>query len=387
MSDRRSDRIRFLEQSDIRRMSRECARHDGINLGQGICPLPSPPEVLDGAAEAIREDKSTYSAFEGVPELREALAEKFAADNGMEVDPDSEVVVTVGSTGAFACAVQGLFDPGDEFVLLEPYYGYHLNAIRGGGCEARFVTLEPPEWEIRREALEEAITEDTRAIVVNTPTNPSGKVFGRGELETVAGVCRDHDLIAVTDEIYEYFLYDDHEHVSLATLPGMRERTVTISGFSKTFAVTGWRLGYAAGPEELMEPIGLVNDIHYVCAPTPLQHGVARAMERLSDAYYEEMAAEFEKRRDFICPVLDEVGLTPYVPDGAYYVLADVSGLGYGDDREAAMHILEEAGVASVPGTAFHAGEEATDLVRFCYAQDWETLEAAARALEDDLHL
>lgn len=387
MSDRRSDRIGFLEQSDIRRMSRECARHDGINLGQGICPLPSPPEVLDGAAEAIREDKSTYSAFEGVPALREALAEKFADHNGMDVDPDSEVVVTVGSTGAFACAVQGLFDPGDEFILLEPYYGYHLNAIRGGGCEAQFVTLEPPEWEIRRGALEEAITEDTRAIVVNTPTNPSGKVFGRRELETVAEVCRDHDLIAVTDEIYEYFLYDDREHVSLATLPGMRERTVTISGFSKTFAVTGWRLGYAAGPEQLMEPIGLVNDIHYVCAPTPLQHGVARAMERLSDAYYEEMADEFEKRRDFICGVLDEVGLTPYVPRGAYYVLADVSGFGYGDDREAAMHILEEAGVASVPGTAFHAGDEATDLVRFCYAQDWGTLEAAARALEDDLHL
>ncbi len=385
MTDRRSDRIEFLEQSDIRRMSRECARHDGINLGQGICPLPSPEEVLEGAAEAVREDASTYSAYEGIPELREALARKLARDNGLEIDPSEELVVTVGSTGAFACAVQGLFDPGDEFVLLEPYYGYHLNAIRAGGCTAQFVTLEPPDWELRREQLERAVGEQTRAIVVNTPGNPTGKVFSREELEVVAEVCRANDLIAVTDEIYEYFVYDDAEHVSLATLPGMRERTVTISGCSKTFAITGWRLGWAAGPEELVGPVGLVNDIHYVCAPTPLQHGVARALERLPAGYYREMADEFERRRDFICGVLEEVGLTPYTPRGAYYVLADVSQLGFDDDRRAAMHLLREAGVASVPGSAFHAGDEPTGLVRFCYAVEDETLERAVEALRSNL--
>jgi len=383
MPDRRSERIQFLEQSDIRRMSRECARVGGINLGQGICPLPSPPEVLEGAVEALREDKSTYSAFEGVPELREALVEKLADHNGLEVDGDAGLCVTVGSTGAFACAVEGLFNPGDEFVLLEPYYGYHLNAIRAGECEANFVTLEPPEWEVRREEIEAAVTDDTRAIVVNTPGNPTGKVFSREELETIAGVCRDRDLIAVTDEIYEYFLYDGREHISLATLPGMAERTVTISGFSKTFAITGWRLGYAAGPPDLIEPLGLVNDIHYVCAPTPLQHGVARAMDRLSGDYYTRMAAEFEERRNFICRALDSVGLDPYFPRGSYYVLADVSRLGFEDDRAAAMHLLEEGGVASVPGTAFHEGDEPTGLVRFCYAVDWETLERAAGALEE----
>ena len=384
MSQWRSERIGFLEQSDIRRMSRECKRVGGINLGQGICPLPSPDEVLEGAAEAIREDRSTYSAYEGIPELRRALAKKLASHNDIEANPDSEIVVTVGSTGAFACAVQGLFNPGDEFILLEPYYGYHLNSILAGECRANFVTLEPPDWHVERDAIVEAISDRTKAIVVNTPVNPSGKVFSREELETIAAICRDHDLLAVTDEIYEYFLYDDHEHVSLASLPGMWERTVTISGFSKTFAITGWRLGYAVAPQELLEPVGLVNDIHYVCAATPLQHGVARAMERLPSDYYDKMAEEFEEKRDFICDALDEAGLEAYFPQGAYYVLADVSGLGFDDDRAAAMHILEAGGVASVPGSAFHEGDGATDLVRFCYAVEWETLRRAAEALIDE---
>lgn len=384
MSEAASRRIECLEQSDIRRMSRECARVDGINLGQGICPLASPPEVLESAAEAVREDLSTYSAYEGVAVLREAIAEKLAVKNDLTVDPANEIVVTVGSTGAFACAIHGLFDPGDELLLMEPYYGYHRNAIVAGECEASFAALEPPDWRVDRETLEEAIGDETRAIVVNTPVNPSGQVFSRDDLEVVAELCREHDLLAITDEIYEYFLYDDCEHVSLASLPGMWERTVTISGFSKTFAITGWRLGYAAAPEHLIEPIGLVNDIHYVCAPTPLQHGVARAMERLPEDYYEEMADEFQAKRDFICEALDGVGLTPHRPEGAYYVLADVSSLGFDDDRRAAMHLLEEGGVATVPGTAFYRGDRATGLVRICYAVEWETLERAADALVDE---
>jgi len=381
MSRAASRRIEFLEQSDIRRMSRECERVGGINLGQGICPLASPPEVLEAAAEAVREDLSTYSACEGIPALREAIAEKLAAKNDLDADPAGGVVVTCGSTGAFACTLQGLFDPGDEVVLFEPYYGYHRNAAVAAGCEVSYVRLEPPDWSIERSALTSAIGPETRAVVVNTPVNPSGEVLSRGELEVVAEVCRERDLLAITDEIYEYFLYDGAEHVSLASLPGMWERTVTISGFSKTFAITGWRLGYAAAPERLAEPIGLVNDIHYVCAPTPLQHGVARAMERLPEGYYEEMASEFERRRDFVCEALEEAGFPPYRPSGAYYVLADVSQLGFDDDRRAAMHLLEEGGVATVPGSAFFRGEESTGLVRVCYAVDWERLERAADAL------
>jgi aminotransferase len=380
--DRRSQRIAFLEQSDIRRMSEECARLDGLNLGQGICPLPSPPEVLDGAAEAIQEDLSTYSSFRGAEPLRAAISDKLADYNGLEVDPD-EVVVTIGATGAFASAMQGLFDPGDEVAMFEPYYGYHVNAARGAGLGCSFIPLEPPSWEITRSAIEDGLTDESRAIVVNTPVNPSGKVMTRDELEIVARVCREHDLIAITDEIYEYFLYGDQDHISLATLPGMAERTVTISGFSKTFAITGWRLGYAAGPPSLIEPVGLVNDLHYVCAPTPLQHGVARAMERLSDDYYTQMAEDFEARRDFFCEALEAAGLHPHWPEGAYYVLADVRSLGEATSREAAMTILREAGVASVPGSAFFDTSVGEDLVRFCYAQPRDVLRQAAGQLTD----
>lgn len=379
-----ADKISFLEQSEIRRMTRECDRVDGINLGQGICDLPTPPEVLEATSEAVLADKSVYSPYEGQPVLREQLAAKLRDYNGLDrLNVDDGMVVTIGSTGAFACVVQGLLNPGDEVIMFEPYYGYHLNTLRVGGCSPSFVTLSPPDWEFSFADLEAALTPKTRAIVVNTPTNPSGKVFGRDELEVIAEFCREHDILAITDEIYEYIIYDGVEHVSLASLPGMWERTVTISGFSKTFAITGWRIGYAAGPAELIEPLGLVNDLFYVCAPTPLQYGVAGGMARLDDDYYEEMAHDYEAKRDFFCDALAACGLTPYVPAGAYYVLADVEPFGFDTSKEAAMHILEEAGVASVPGSAFYVSETGESLTRFCYAKEWDVLEAAADRLGD----
>lgn len=377
----RSQRVDFLQQSDIRRMTRECNLAGGINLGQGICDLPTPPEVLDEASKAILADKSVYSKFEGIDELREALGEKLHTHNKLDVDIDNDIVVTVGSTGAFACTIQGLFNPGDELMVFEPYYGYHLNTMRVGGVKPNFVTLEPPTWEFSAEKLEAALTPNTRGIVVNTPTNPSGKVFSREEMNTIAWFCQKHDLIAITDEIYEYILYDGLEHISLASLPGMYERTVTISGFSKTFSITGWRIGYAVAPPELSEAIGLVNDLFYVCAATPLQHGVARGMARLDPSYYAEMAADYEKKRDMFCAALTEAGLTPSVPAGAYYVLADISRFGFDNARDGAMHILREAGVASVPGSAFFQSEAGESLTRFCYAKDWDVLEAAAERL------
>ncbi|MFP4597449.1 MAG: pyridoxal phosphate-dependent aminotransferase [Persicimonas sp.] len=379
----RSQRVDFLKQSDIRRMTHECNLVDGINLGQGICDLPTPPEILEEASKAVMGDKSVYSAYQGIGELREALGEKLRTYNKIEqVDAQNDIVVTIGATGALACTIQGLFNPGDEIMVFEPYYGYHTNTMRVGGVKPNFVTLEPPSWEVSVEALEAALTKETRAIVVNTPTNPSGKVFSREELNVIAWFCQKHDLIAITDEIYEYILYDGREHVSLASLPGMYERTVTISGFSKTFSITGWRLGYAVAPPHLSEAIGLVNDLFYVCAATPLQHGVAAGMARLDPSYYSEMAADYEKKRDMFCAALTEAGLTPYVPEGAYYVLADVSGLGCETASDAAMHILEEAGVASVPGSAFYRSEVGESLTRFCYAKDWETLEKAAERLQ-----
>ena len=378
----RSDRILHLKQSEIRSMSRECQRVGGINLGQGICDLPTPPEILEETSKAILADKSVYSKFEGIDALREQIAIKARDFNGIsQVDPDTNVVVTIGATGALATTIQALFNPGDELILFEPYYGYHLNTLKVGGCKASFVTLEPPEWQLTREHLEAARSENTRAILFSNPTNPSGKVWSRAELELLAEFCIEHDLIAITDEIYEYIVYDGAEHISLATLDGMWERTITMSGFSKTFSITGWRLGLIVAPEHLAGPIGLINDLFYVCAPTPLQHGVAAGMARLGADYYEEMASDYQKKRDAFCATLTQAGLTPHVPDGAYYVLADIRGLGKETSHEAAMHILETVGVASVPGSAFFSSDVGEGLTRFCYAKDWDVLEEAMERL------
>ncbi len=379
----RSDRIQHLTQSEIRNMSRECQRVGGINLGQGICDLPTPHEILGATSQAVLADKSTYSKFEGIDALRQQIAHKAHTFNKIEqVDPDRHIVTTVGATGALATTMQALFNPGDEFILFEPYYGYHLNTLRVSGCAASFVTLSPPDWRITREMLEAAHTPNTRAVLFSNPTNPSGKVWSREELEILAAFCIDHDLLAIPDEIYEYIVYDNVEHISLAALPEMWERTITLSGFSKTFSITGWRLGTVVAPEHLAEPIGLVNDLFYVCAPTPLQHGVAAGMAALDGgSYYRDMAADYQRKRDAFCAALTEAGLTPYVPDGAYYVLADISRFGLKTSKAAAIHILETVGVASVPGSAFFASDVGESLTRFCYAKDWDVLERAIEAI------
>ncbi|MBH24666.1 MAG: aminotransferase [Myxococcales bacterium] len=381
MSVRKSKRIEGLVQSDIRRMTLECNRLGGINLGQGICDMPTPPEVLEATQAAVAEDLSVYSRYDGVEPLRAQIAAKMEAHNKRPTDPESEVVVTIGSTGAFACTCQAMLNPGDEVILFEPYYGYHRNTLTVAGCVPRFVPLAPPDWKLDRAMLDAVVTDKTRAILINTPSNPSGKVFGREDLEVIAGFCQENDLLAITDEIYEYIVYDDAEHISLATLPGMRERTVTMSGFSKTFSITGWRLGYAVAPPEIAGPIGLVNDLCYICAPSPLQYGVAHGMAKLNDSYYTQMRDMYQVKRDQICAVLEAAGLPPIRPQGAYYVLADVSRLGRSTAREASMAILEQVGVASVPGSAFFTGEVGESLVRFCYAKEDEVLEAACERL------
>ncbi len=378
----RSDRTAGLTQSYIRRMTRECNRVGGVNLGQGICDLPTPQEILDATSEAVLSDEfSTYGPFEGVDPLRQVIADKCAWHNNMEVDPATDVVVTIGATGALTCIIQSLFNPGDEFILFEPYYGYHLNTMKVGGVVPKFVTLQPPEWTVTREALEAVVTDKTRAIMICTPANPSGKVWSREELDIVADFCKDHDLLAVTDEIYEFIVYEGAQHISMASLPGMKERTLTICGFSKTFSITGWRLGFVVGPEHLTTPIGLINDLFYVCAPTPLQYGLAKGMAQLSRDYYSDMSADYQKKRDVFCGALTEAGLTPHVPDGAYYVLADITPLGFDDDKDAAMHILETVGVASVPGSSFFVSDIGKTLTRFCYAKKWPVLEEACERI------
>lgn len=379
----RSQRIAHLQQSEIRSMTRECVRVDGVNLGQGICDLPTPPEILSATSAAVLDDKSVYSPFEGVGAFRESIAHKARTFNKIpQVEASKHVVVTVGATGALTCVVQALLNPGDEVIVFEPYYGYHINTLKVGGCVPKFVTLTPPAWSLTAEMLEQVLTSNTRAVLFSNPTNPCGKVWSLEELKMLAEFCTKHDLIAITDEIYEYIVYGEQEHISLASLPGMWERTITISGFSKTFSITGWRLGMVVAPEHLTGPIGLVNDLFYVCAATPLQWGVAQGMSMLPKAYYEDMSLDYERKRDEFCAVLTKVGLTPIIPEGAYYVLADVSGLGFETSKLAAMHILETVGVASVPGSAFYDSAMGERFTRFCYAKDWDVLrEAQARLL------
>ncbi|HVR41963.1 MAG TPA: aminotransferase class I/II-fold pyridoxal phosphate-dependent enzyme [Thermoanaerobaculia bacterium] len=380
MEPKLSSRLRGFAQSDIRRMSRECERVGGINLGQGICDLPTEDLVREGAIEAIEASRATYSKFEGIDPLREKIAAKIARHNRFEVDPAREVVVTVGSTGGFAAAALATLDAGDEVIVFEPYYGYHVNTLRALGVRTVPVTLPPPDWRIDFEALRRAFGPRTRGIVVCTPSNPCGKVFTRDELTAIGELCSRHGVWAYTDEIYEYIVFDGREHVSLASLPGCRERTITISGFSKTFSITGWRIGYVAAPPEVSSAIGLMNDLFYVCAPTPLQWGVARGLDS-DESYYEKLASDYEQKRDRLASALDEAGMVPYVPEGAYYMLADVSRLGFADSRSAAMALLEQTGVASVPGSAFYDSSAGDSLLRFCFAKDFEALAEACRRL------
>ncbi|TCD48531.1 aminotransferase class I/II-fold pyridoxal phosphate-dependent enzyme [Chlorobium sp. N1] len=378
-----SRRHEMVTQSEIRSMSLECSLQGGLNLAQGVCDTPVPEAVLRGATEAIEAGMNTYTPHTGIPELRQAIADKQERLYGMACDPESEIVVTAGATGALYSAFQALLEPGDEVILFEPFYGYHLTTLRSAGAVPVFVPLEAPGWSVGEGELEAAITPKTRGIIVNTPANPCGKVFSRGELEAVADVAIRHDLFVFTDEIYEHFLYDGLVHVPMATLPGMRERTVTISGASKTFSVTGWRIGWAIADRRWAPAIGHFSDLCYVCAPAPLQAGVARGMEELGWEYYRGLGLEYRLKRDRFCRALQDAGLAPFVPDGAYYVLADVSSVPGRSARERAMHILRTAGVASVPATAFYGGGKGESLVRFCYAKEDAVLDEACRRLRE----
>ncbi len=371
-----------IEQSEIRNMSLECARLGGINLAQGICDTEVPLEVRAAAREAIEAGANIYSRCDGLDELRRALARKMRLHNDVDYDPDGEIVVTVGATGAFYVAALALLDPGDEVILFEPYYGYHVNTLHAVGAKPVYASLSPPDWSFRVEELEEVATPRTRGILVNTPANPCGKVFTRAELEAIGAFAARRELILFTDEVYEHFVFDGREHTSPAALPGLRRRTITMNALSKTFAVTGWRLGWLAADREWAETFGPLNDLVYVCAPTPLQLGAARGLELLGGDYYEGIIREYQAKRDRLCEALDRAGLPPYVPQGAYYVLADISKLPGHTGKERALDLLERTGVASVPGEAFYRGPEGSALARFCFGKTDSDLDEACRRIE-----
>jgi aminotransferase len=290
--------------------------------------------------------------------------------------------VSAGATGAFQAACFALLNPGDEVVLFEPYYAYHLQAIIAVDAVPRYVSMLAPDWNFDPIELERVITPKTKAIVVNSPGNPSGKVYTRDELEMIADAARRHDLFVFTDEIYEYFVYDGRKHVSFASLNGMAERTITIGGYSKTFSITGWRIGYSVAAARWAKTIGAMNDVIYVCAPAPLQYGVAAGIQQLPQSFYAGVTTEHQRKRDRFCQALAKAGLPPSVPQGAYYVLADVARLPGATAKERAIYLLEKAGVAGVPGTAFFAGSNGERFMRFCFAKTDDELEEASRRIE-----
>jgi aminotransferase len=383
-------------QSEIRAMTAECDRIGGINLAQGVCDTGVPQVVAEGAIAAIRAGHNIYTRMDGIARLRCAIAAQVERLHGIALDPEREVVVTSGASGAYHATAMALFNPGDEVLLFEPMYGYHAGTLASLRVKPVPVALDPPSpgvpgdpgslgrnWTLDLAKARAAITPRTRAMLINTPANPTGKVFSRAEIEGLAALACEHGLFVLTDEIYEHFLYDGAEHVSPLTLPGMRERTIVMSGYSKTFAVTGWRIGYLIADAKWTPAIGYFHDLTYVCAPAPLQHGVADGVEQLPADYYHGLARDHDAKRRMLLSALDDAGLTPHTPAGAYYILADAGPIPGRTAAEKARTLLAETGVAAVAGSAFYrAGSPAGEnLLRFCFSKKDADLAEACRRL------
>ena len=375
-----SNRAKSLIQSEIRNMSNECDKRQGINLSQGICDLPLPPVLAQAAKAAIDSGQNHYTRHDGIAPLRKAVAGKLLHYNKFHADAQKEIVITSGATGAFYCACLALLSPGDEVILFEPFYGYHAYTLTTLDLKPVSVTLAPPTFSIDFSEIEKSISPRTKAIMICTPSNPCGKVFSLCELERLADLCQIYDLLVFTDEIYEYIVYDGAEHISPAAIEAMKDRVVTISGYSKTFSITGWRIGYCACAEPLAKAIGYASDAIYACPPAPLQHAVAVAIDTLPDSFYISLQKCFEKRRNMVCDALTVASLTPFIPQGAYYMLVDIRSVPGSTSKEKAMYILDKTGVAVVPGSAFYSGG-GESLARLCFAKEDSILEEACERL------
>jgi aminotransferase len=379
---RSSERALSFTESVIREMTRLALAHDAINLSQGYPDFAAPEELKEAARQAIADDINQYPLTWGAEPFRLAIAEQYRARYSMTwVDPAVHVTVTCGSTEAMIAAMLGVLNPGDEVVVFEPFYeNYGPDTILSGAVP-RTVTLHPPDWTVDEDELRAAFNDRTRGIVINTPNNPTGKVFTREELQLISELCQRHDAIVFTDEIYEFILYDGHRHVPPASIPGLEDRTVTIGALSKTYAVTGWRVGWTVAPEPLTRGIRSVHDFLTVAAPAPLQEAGAVALG-LPESYYETIALEYLERRNLLMKILAETGFEANPPQGAYYVMADVSHLDRGDDVETARFLTADVGVAVVPGSSFFSEPKlGAHLVRFAFCKKLETLEEAGERL------
>jgi aspartate/methionine/tyrosine aminotransferase len=368
-------------ESVIREMTRLNELHGGVNLSQGFPDFPAPAAVKQAACDAIQADVNQYAVTWGTRPLREAVAREFTRRYAVPVVADEQVTVCCGSTEAMMSTMMALIDPGDEVVIFEPFYeNYGPDAILSG-ASPRYVTLHEPSWSFDPDELAAAFNPRTRAIIINTPNNPTGKVFTRDELETIAALCRKWDVVAIADEIYEHIIYDGREHVPIATIEGMAERTVTINGLSKTYSVTGWRVGWTISPPSLTGAIRKVHDFLTVGAAAPLQEAGAVALS-MPDDYYRKLAADYQRRRDVLLDILDRHHFTCYPPGGAYYIMTDIGVFGFADDVEFARYLVKEIGVAAVPGSSFYSNPAfGRSKLRFCFCKRDETLAEADQKL------
>jgi aspartate/methionine/tyrosine aminotransferase len=372
---------RFTE-SVIREMTRLAMQHGAVNLAQGFPDFPAPEPVKSAACRAIEADINQYAITWGARPLRNAVAAHWKQRYGLPVDPETQVTVCCGSTEAMMATLLGIVDPGDEVIVFEPFYeNYGPDAILSGAVP-RYVRLHEPDWHVDVDELGSVFGDRTRAIILNTPNNPTGKVFTIDELTEIARLCHRWDVVAITDEIYEHIVYDEARHVPLATVEGMAERTVSIGSLSKTFSVTGWRVGWAVSPPQLAAGIRKVHDFLTVGAPAPLQEAGAAGLG-LPDMYYADLATEYQRRRDVLVDVLVKCGFGVFAPKGAYYVMTDISRFGFADDVSFARYLTSEIGVATVPGSSFYRDPAlGAQRLRFCFCKTDETLLEAARRLE-----
>lgn len=380
-----SHKASLFTESVIREMTREALKYGAVNLSQGFPDFAAPDEIKRVAMQAINDDINQYAITWGARDFREAIARKTGWYLGLQINPETEVTVTCGSTEGMIAAMMATVDPGEEVIVFEPFYeNYAPDAILSD-ARPRYIPLRAPGWTFDREELRQAFCDKTKAIIICNPNNPTGKVFTREELEFIAALCREHDALCFTDEIYEHILYprDDAEikHISMAQLPEMRERTVIVNSMSKTYSVTGWRVGYCIAPPEITNAIRKVHDFLTVGAAAPLQAAGAFALSLPPD-YYEKLQADYTARRDLLLPVLEQAGFQTFRPDGAYYIMTDISRFGFSSDVEFTHHLIREVGVACVPGSSFYSRAElGAQQVRFCFCKRDETLMEAAERL------